>query len=111
MGSIPSIITITNVVLTRTTVQVYSIVILWSTKLYITDFSRLSRLNHFNFVLETKSKTFTTELNDYQLLYTVAEGLMKELTGDIFSIRLLGVSVSNLKKEQTMVGVQLTLDF
>jgi len=69
------------------------------------------KIKHFNFVLETKSKTFTTELNDYQLLYTVAEGLMKELTGDIFSIRLLGISVSNLKKEQTMVGVQLTLDF
>ena len=61
--------------------------------------------------LKKRGEVRTTELNDYQLLYTVAEGLMKELTGDIFSIRLLGVSVSNLKKEQTMVGVQLTLDF
>jgi hypothetical protein len=26
------------------------------------------KIKHFNFVLETKSKTFTTELNDYQLL-------------------------------------------
>jgi hypothetical protein len=36
---------------------------------------------------------------------------MKELLGDIFSIRLLGISISNLKKEQAIDGVQLTLDF
>lgn len=62
------------------------------------------KIKHFNFVLETKSKTFTTELNNYQLLYTVAEGLMKELTGDVFSIRLLGISVSNLKKNKRWLG-------
>jgi len=69
------------------------------------------KIKHFNFILETKSKTYLSELNNYSLFYTVAEELMKELLGDHFSIRLLGISVSNLKKEQTLDGVQLTLDF
>jgi len=69
------------------------------------------KIKHFNFILETKSKTYLSELNTYPLFYTVAEELMKELLGDIFSIRLLGISISNLKKEQAIDGVQLTLDF
>ncbi len=69
------------------------------------------KIKHSNFILETKSKTYLSELNDYPLFYTLAEELLKELTGLEFSVRLLGISVSNLKKEQTMDGVQLTLNF
>jgi DNA polymerase-4 len=69
------------------------------------------KIKHSNFIPETKSKTYLSELNDYPLFYTLAEGLMKELVGLDFCVRLLGISVSTLKKEQTMAGVQLTLDF
>jgi DNA polymerase-4 len=63
------------------------------------------------FKILTRSRTFNRELRQQEeLLRTVRELLFEHLE-EIGEVRLLGVSVSNLSKEQESLGIQLELDF
>jgi len=64
-----------------------------------------------DFKVITRSKTFSTEVRRLENLVSITHELLKENRDDIPSVRLLGVSVSNLSKEQGMEGIQLELDF
>lgn len=64
-----------------------------------------------DFRIITRSRTFTTEVRRLGDLAAVAHELLEENKDDIGSVRLLGVSVSNLSKEQATDGIQLEFDF
>jgi DNA polymerase-4 len=60
----------------------------------------------------TRSKTFTSEPKDRKLFLSIVSDLLKNHIHEFQEVRLLGVQVSNLEKDQTMVGgIQLEFDF
>ncbi|MCB9287784.1 MAG: DNA polymerase IV [Lewinellaceae bacterium] len=59
----------------------------------------------------TRSRTFSTEIRSLEGLEAIAHELLEENKEDIGSVRLLGISVSNLSKEQAADGIQLEFDF
>lgn len=64
-----------------------------------------------DFKILTRSRTFNREVRkEATLLRTVRELLLEHLE-EIGQVRLLGVAVSNLSKEQESLGIQLELDF
>ena len=58
----------------------------------------------------TRSKTFLYELRDFEELLKLAYDLLAIHFDDIKKVRLLGISISNLTKEQMTDGIQLELD-
>ena len=64
-----------------------------------------------DFKIITRSKTFTTEVRDLDIIVKVINELLENNTKEIDKIRLLGVSVSNLAKEQESGGIQLEFEF
>ena len=64
-----------------------------------------------DFRIITRSKTFGTELRDLEQLQKIVSQLLLENTENIPVVRLLGVSVSNLSREQGVEGIQLEFDF
>ena len=58
----------------------------------------------------TRSKTFLYELRDFDELLKLTYELLTVHFEDIKKVRLLGISVSNLSKEQMTDGIQLELD-
>lgn len=63
------------------------------------------------FKITTRSRTFAGEIRSYpQLLNTIFQ-LLEENQDDLEPVRLLGVSVSNLSKENIGEGIQLEFDF
>ena len=64
-----------------------------------------------DFRIITRSKTFGTELRDLEQLQKIVSQLLLENTENIPIVRLLGVSVSNLSREQGVEGIQLEFDF
>jgi len=64
-----------------------------------------------DFVILTRSRTYGQEVRSYQRLFDTAVDLLKENRADFERVRLLGVSVSNLQREQPWEGIQLTFDF
>jgi DNA polymerase-4 len=64
-----------------------------------------------DFKVITRSKTFGAEIRSLKELVAVTHELLSEHRADIPSVRLLGVSVSNLSKEQGVEGIQLEFDF
>ena len=64
-----------------------------------------------DFKIITRSKSFTAEVRELSILEEVVYELLENNTGEIDKIRLLGVSVSNLAKEQESGGIQLEFDF
>jgi DNA polymerase-4 len=60
----------------------------------------------------TRSKTFNSEPKDQELFLSIVSDLLKKHFHEFQEVRLLGVQVSNLEKDQKMVGgVQLEFDF
>lgn len=66
-----------------------------------------------DFQVITRSKSFGGEIRSYDILEKTAFELLAENQTDIQAVRLLGVSVSNLSKEQkqTGEGIQLEIEF
>lgn len=87
-----------------------------------TVFDYMTRRNNFGRTLTlkikmadfkqiTRSKTFASEINEFDLLINAVYELLESSKSDIQSVRLLGVSISNLQKEQGLEGMQLRFDF
>lgn len=69
------------------------------------------KLKYNDFILQTRSKTFTHYVADAQELFNTSISLLEQEPLEK-PIRLLGISVSNLKSpENTPNGLQLTFDF
>lgn len=65
-----------------------------------------------DFQVLTRSKSFGGEVRTYEMLEKIALDLLAENQKDIPAVRLLGVSVSNLSKEQQAGdGIQLEFEF
>ena len=64
-----------------------------------------------DFRIITRSKTFQTEVTKLEDLIKVTHELLENNQTEIERIRLLGISVSNLAKEQEGGGIQLELEF
>lgn len=64
-----------------------------------------------DFKILTRSRTFASELRSLEGLTEVAYELLEDNRQDIPQVRLLGISVSNLTKEQGADGIQLEFDF
>jgi len=64
-----------------------------------------------DFVILTRSKTFMREVRSYDELRATAVELLKAHRDEFERVRLLGVSVSNLMREQPWEGIQLELEF
>ncbi len=64
-----------------------------------------------DFKLLTRSKSFSSEVRQLVLLKSVVKELLTAHRHEFESVRLLGVAVSNLEKENIAAGVQLILDF
>lgn len=69
------------------------------------------KIKSADFKLSTRSRTFNTEVIDLEQLTNVTHELLEENKEALESVRLLGVSVSNLQKEQEGGGIQLRLEF
>ncbi len=63
------------------------------------------------FKIITRSKSFAGELRYLDDLVTAAFELLENSREEMPVVRLLGVAVSNLSKEHTGEGIQLTFDF
>ncbi len=63
------------------------------------------------FIISTRSRTFATELRNYDQLLEIIFNLLEESITQVPVVRLLGVSVSNLEKENSGEGIQLEIDF
>ena len=64
-----------------------------------------------DFKIITRSKTFAVEVKALEDIIKISHELLENNQSEIDKIRLLGISVSNLAKEQESGGVQLELDF
>ena len=62
-----------------------------------------------DFQIISRSKTFNREVKKWTQFLTIVNELLKDNTNEFNALRLLGVSVSNLQREQTE-GIQLELD-
>lgn len=59
----------------------------------------------------TRSKSFTTEVRDIRQLREAVHQLLVQHYDEVKEVRLLGVSMTNLEKEQDWQGLQLEFDF
>jgi len=64
-----------------------------------------------DFKILTRSRTFNREIRDPEELTAIVFELLEDNRQDIPQVRLLGVSVSNLSREQGTEGIQLEFDF
>lgn len=64
-----------------------------------------------NFQQYTRSKSFISEVRKKNQLESCIFELLLEHVSELPSVRLLGVTVSNLEREQVSSGIQLVLDF
>jgi DNA polymerase-4 len=64
-----------------------------------------------DFQIHTRSRSFPAEVREREQMRQVVYRLLAENREDIGSVRLLGVSVSNLEKEQDWAGLQLEIEF
>lgn len=64
-----------------------------------------------DFVQITRSKSFQSEVRDEAQLISITHELLETNWEEINKVRLLGVAVSNLEKEQQIEGTQLEFDF
>ncbi len=69
------------------------------------------KIKSADFKINTRSKSFATEVTQLPDLIAVTHELLDNNTGTIRAVRLLGVSVSNLQKEQETGGIQLRFPF
>jgi DNA polymerase IV len=64
-----------------------------------------------DFVSFTRSKTYLSELRDFDELLKGVFELLSAHKAQFGKVRLLGVGVSNLSREQVVDGIQLEIDF
>jgi DNA polymerase-4 len=64
-----------------------------------------------DFKILTRSRSFSQEIRTLEKLQEVAHEILVAHREEFEAARLLGLSVSNLEREQTGVGVQLSFDF
>lgn len=64
-----------------------------------------------DFIILSRSKTFMREVRSYNELRATAVELLRTHREEFDRVRLLGVSVSNLMREQPWEGIQLELEF
>ena len=63
------------------------------------------------FQIYTRSKSFGGEIRKEKILYEAVEELLESNIEEVGPVRLLGVSVSNLERENEVGSVQLEIDF
>jgi DNA polymerase IV len=64
-----------------------------------------------DFVSFTRSKTYLSELRDFDELLKGVFELLSAHKAQFGKVRLLGVGVSNLSRDQVVDGIQLEIDF
>jgi len=64
-----------------------------------------------DFKIITRSRTLNEEVRHLHTIVTIIGELLRENKDNITSSRLLGISISNLTKEQNVEGIQLKLNF
>lgn len=69
------------------------------------------KIKSSEFKITTRSRTFAGEIRSYQQLLETIFQLLEEHKDQLEPVRLLGVSVSNLSKENIGEGIQLEFDF
>lgn len=69
------------------------------------------KIKSADFKISTRSRTFSTEITQLEDLTQIVFELLDENQEEIEKVRLLGVTVSNLQKEQEGEGIQLRLEF
>ena len=70
------------------------------------------KLKYFDFTLQTRSKTLVSYLSATDAIFTVARELLRTPALPLFPVRLLGISVSNLRSAHDQpVAHQLTFAF
>ena len=69
------------------------------------------KIKSADFKIITRSKSFNSEIRHLPQLRAVVHNLLEDNFAELNRVRLLGVSVSNLEKEQPHDGVQLSFDF
>ncbi|MDX1941543.1 MAG: DNA polymerase IV [Saprospiraceae bacterium] len=69
------------------------------------------KIKSFDFKINTRSRTFGTEVTDLESLIAVTHELLDQNEEELGAVRLLGVSVSNLQKEHQVDGIQLKFEF
>ncbi|MBC8211113.1 MAG: DNA polymerase IV [Gammaproteobacteria bacterium] len=68
------------------------------------------KIKFANFTQITRSHSMLTPVNDYQSIFSTAHYLLNEAFGEGMSVRLLGITLSNLDKKNC-ADTQLTLRF
>ncbi|MEN0049342.1 MAG: DNA polymerase IV [Bacteroidota bacterium] len=63
------------------------------------------------FKILTRSKSFTSEVRQLEQIRNIAHELLEVHRSEFQAVRLLGLSASNLEKEQIAAGTQLSFDF
>ncbi len=69
------------------------------------------KIKSADFKTYTRSKSFAGELSQLAHLVAVAHELLENSEEELDTVRLLGVSVSNLQKEHQIEGIQLKFEF
>jgi len=69
------------------------------------------KIKSSDFVINTRSRSFGSEVRQYDQLLKVIFELLDDYQEQIEAVRLLGVSVSNLLKENEGEGIQLEFEF
>lgn len=71
------------------------------------------KIKYFDFTLNTRSKTFLSEINTADAIYTIARDLLRTPQLPANPVRLLGVAVSSLlyQHDRLSEGYQLTFEF
>ncbi|QCR22037.1 DNA polymerase IV [Pontibacter sp. SGAir0037] len=70
------------------------------------------KIKYFDFTLNTRSKTYLSNFNSADAIYTIARELLYTPQFPLYPVRLLGISASNLfYQHQKQEGYQLTIEF
>ena len=69
------------------------------------------KIKSADFKVITRSKSFPSEVRQLPTIIEITHELLENNREEINAVRLLGVSVSNLTKEQSGDGIQLEFDF
>ena len=64
-----------------------------------------------DFQIITRSKSFQSEIRDYDIMLQTVYELLEQNRSEFTAARLLGVSISNLERENPGDGIQLEFDF
>ena len=68
------------------------------------------KVKYADFKVITRSKTLPCKITAFNIFWSTARGLLKEVDVALRPVRLLGVGLSNAVAETKQKAVQLTLD-